>query len=184
MDHKLVPPSEWVTRWANLLAPHSHVVDVASGSGRHTRYLLERGHRVLAIDLDVSGMADLDGRVDCQLVTGDLENAPWPFDAEIFDGIVVTNYLFRPLFPNLFASLKPGGTFIYETFAVGNGELGRPSNPDFLLKPGELLEMAAGRARVVAFEDGYVDRPKPAVVQRICAVKNGGLARHFPVSGN
>lgn len=184
MDHKLVSPSDWVTRWANLLAPRSHVLDVASGSGRHTRHLLELGHRVLAVDLDVSGMLDLRQRVDFHLVKADLENAPWPFDPEIFDGVVVTNYLFRPLFPHLFASLKPGGKFVYETFAVGNGELGRPSNPDFLLKPGELLEIVTGRARVIAFEEGYVDRPKPAVVQRICAVKNGAPARHFPVSLN
>ena len=139
---------------------------------------------MLAVDLDVSGMLDLHERVNFRLVKADLENAPWPFDPEIFDGIVVTNYLFRPIFPHMLASLKLGGIFIYETFAVGNGEFGRPSNPDFLLKPGELLEMATGQARVIAFEEGYVDRPKPAVVQRICAVKNGAPACHFPVSLN
>jgi SAM-dependent methyltransferase len=184
MGHETVSPSNWVRRWAGVLAPGSYVLDLASGAGRHARYLLGLGHRVLAVDLDVSDMSDLHERVEFHAMKADLENAPWPFDPEIFDGIVVTNYLHRPLFPHTFASLRPGGVLIYETFAVGNGEYGRPSNPEFLLKPGELLEVAMGRARVIAFEDGYIDRPKPAVVQRICAVKNGAPVRHFPVSGN
>ena len=184
MDHKTVSPSDWVRRWADVLASRSYLLDVAAGSGRHSRYLLGLSHRVLAVDLDVSGMLDLRGRVDFDLMQADLENAPWPFGQGIFDGVVVTNYLFRPLFPHMFASLKPGGMLIYETFAAGNGEFGRPSNPDFLLKPGELLEVCLDRARVIAFEDGYIDQPKPAVVQRICVVKNGAPARHFPVPLN
>jgi SAM-dependent methyltransferase len=103
----------------------------------------------------------------------DLEGSPWPYDAGRFDGIVVTNYLHRPLMAALLDALRPGGVFIYETFAVGNEKLGRPSNPEFLLRPGELLQWVGGRLSVLAFEQGLVERPKPAVIQRICAVHRG-----------
>jgi hypothetical protein len=113
--------------------------------------------------------------------------APWPFGENRFSGIVIANYLHRPLFPYLFDSLAPDGVLIAETFAHGNAQFGKPSNPDFLLAPGELLEIARAGAstamRVIAFEDGYVDLPKPAMVQRICLVKSafGAAARRFPL---
>jgi SAM-dependent methyltransferase len=101
-------------------------------------------------------------------VTADLENGPWPFLGQRFGGIVVTNYLHRPLFPHLAEALAPGGVLIYETFMAGNERFGRPSNPDFLLKPGELLK-AFGALEVLGFEEGQVERPKPAMTQRLCA---------------
>jgi SAM-dependent methyltransferase len=101
----------------------------------------------------------------------DLEGSPWPYHADRFDGVVVTNYLYRPLAPALLDALRPGGVLIYETFALGNEKLGRPSNPEFLLRPSELLQWVEGRLSVFAFEQGLVERPKPAVIQRICAVR-------------
>ena len=182
--NEISQPSVWVTRWLSQIDAPGTTLDVASGSGRHTRLMLERGFRVVAVDVDIAAMAPLKGRQDLELVQADLENAPWPFAAAMFDGIVVTNYLHRPLFPCLIASLKPGGVLIYETFALGNGKFGRASNPDFLLHPGELLRAVDGKARVIAYEDVYTETPKPALVQRLCAVANGGTQRHFPTPRN
>lgn len=173
--------SSWVRRWTKTLVTAGRVLDLACGSGRHTRLLLDQGYRVVAVDRDVSGVEDLRGRMGCEIVQADLESGLWPFAENTFDGVVVTNYLYRPNFPHLLAALKPGGMLIYETFAEGNGEFGRPSNPDFLLQPGELLALANDTARVIAYEDGYLELPKPARVQRICAVKYGGPPRHFPL---
>lgn len=163
------PPSPWVTRWGGLLPTGSRVLDLAAGGGRHSRWLAARGCRVEAVDRDPQALAAL---ADCAGVVtraADLEGGPWPYDGETFDGIVVANYLHRPLFPRLRAALAAGGVLIYETFMVGNERYGRPSNPDFLLRPGELLELAAG-LQVVAYEAGRTGAPKAAVVQRICAV--------------
>ena len=184
MNHNTSPPSDWVTRWCGVIEVGGRVLDLACGSGRHARLLLECGYRVQAVDLDISELADLNGRANFELLQADLENAPWPFDNNCFDAIVVTNYLHRPLFAHLIASLKPGGILIYETFASGHGQFGRPSNPNFLLQPGELLVAVEGSLRVIAYEDVYVENPKPALLQRICAVRNGGHPRHFPVAGN
>lgn len=166
-------PSPWVTRWAGLIPPGGRVLDVAAGEGRHARYLADLGHAVEAVDRDAEALASAAGP---GIVTrqADLENGPWPYAGAAFDGIVVCNYLWRPLLPRILEALAPGGVLIYETFAVGNERHGRPSNPDFLLRPGELLEAVRGRLAVVAFEQGFVPRPKPAVVQRICAVNAGG----------
>ena len=177
-------PSAWVTRWISQIEARGMVLDVASGSGRHTQLLLDRGFRVVAVDLDIAAMTPLENRHDLELIQADLESRQWPFASACFDGIVVTNYLHRPIFPDLIASLKPGGVFIYETFAFGNAEFGRPSNPDFLLQPGELLTVVDGKARVIAYGDVYTKTPKPALIQRICAVANGGTQRHFPAPGN
>jgi SAM-dependent methyltransferase len=146
------------------------VLDLASGSGRHARYLALRGHSVEAVDRDPAGLSGLARVSGVSTRCADLENGPWPYEGESFVGVVVVNYLHRPLFPRLLAALTPGGVLIYETFATGNERYGRPSNPAFLLQPGELLEVVRGRLRVIAFEDLYVSDPKPAMVQRICAV--------------
>jgi len=146
------------------------VLDLAAGSGRHTRYLVGQGYQVAAVDLDTSHMADLARDPRIELVEANLEGAPWPFRGRRFDGIVVTNYLHRPLLPELAESLTPGGVLIYETFAEGNEKYGRPSNPDFLLREGELLEVFSRQLAVIAYEHGYESHPKPAVRQRICAV--------------
>jgi SAM-dependent methyltransferase len=169
-------PSSWVVRFAALI-PQGEVLDLACGSGRHTRLLVGRGYDVLAVDRDPDALQRTAGpRVKTMQV--DLEGngaapASWPFENRQFSGIVVTNYLHRPLFPHLLDSLAPGAVLIYETFAAGNEQFGKPSNPAFLLRPGELLDLTA-RAdktlRVIAFEDGFVDTPKPAMIQRICLV--------------
>jgi SAM-dependent methyltransferase len=156
---------------------HGEVLDLACGRGRHCRLLASRGYDVLAVDRDSGSLSEL--LDDCiTTLQWDLENgasggeAHWPFEENRFAGIVVTNYLHRPLFPHIAASLMHNGILIYETFSRGNEQFGKPSNPDVLLATGELLDVAASNSlRVIAYEDGYVERPKPAMMQRICAVK-------------
>ncbi len=121
-------------------------------------------------DRDPAALAGLSGIPGITVRCADLEGGPWPYEGQQFAGIVVTNYLHRPLFPHLLAALAPDGALIYETFAAGNERYGRPSNPAFLLTPGELQEVVRGRLQVVAFEDQFVPEPKPAMVQRICAI--------------
>ena len=165
-------PSPWVTRWAGLIVPGGRVLDVAAGAGRHARYLAAQGFEVCAVDRDPALFPDPPSGVT--LVGADLEAGPWPFAGRRFDAIVATNYLHRPLLPVLVDSLEPGGVLVYETFARGNERFGRPSNPDFLLAPGELLEVARGKLRVVAYEDLVVEVPRPAAVQRLCARREDG----------
>jgi SAM-dependent methyltransferase len=164
--------SSWVQRFAPLV-PGGEVLDLACGTGRHARHMVTLGHSVVAVDQNADSLAAAagDGIVTSQI---DLEadGAVWPFGPGRFAGIVVTNYLHRPLIADMLGSLAPNGVLIYETFADGNAEFGKPSNPAFLLASGELLDWAARHElRVIAFEDGRVESPKPALVQRICAVK-------------
>jgi SAM-dependent methyltransferase len=168
-------PSAWVTRFADRLQRGARVLDVACGHGRHARWLAARGCRVTAVDVDPACGASLAGSTDVDFVLADLESAPWPFDAAQFDAVVVVHYLHRPLLPRLAAALAPGGLLLYETFARGNEQFGRPRNPDFLLRPRELLE-AFGSLRVLAFEDGAVRSPQPAMLQRLAAVRLEPLA--------
>ena len=171
IDHQtLSEPSPWVRRFAPLIPARGRVLDLACGGGRHARYLAGLGHAVEAVDRDERALAGLAG---VELVTtrvADLENAAWPYAGHRYAGIVVTNYLHRPLFAHLLAALGDPAVLIYETFALGNEKFGKPSNPDFLLRPGELLDLARERLRVVAYEDIFVSEPKPAMMQRICAV--------------
>ena len=163
--HSTETPSEWVLRWAQLVE-RGPVLDVACGAGRHATLFAERGFEVYALDRDDQV---LPGSI--HFVRADLEDgSPWPLHGRRFAAIVVTNYLHRPLFPRLVESLEPGAVLIYETFMLGNERYGRPSNPNFLLRPGELLE-AFATLGVVAFEQGTVERPKKAVVQRICVIR-------------
>jgi len=167
-------PSVWVRRFLPLIRRGGRVLDPAAGGGRHTRLLLNMGFAVTAVDRDVTALQPLAGD-NCEVRAIDLETgAEWPLGGG-YDGIVVTNYLHRPLFAPIAAALAPGGVLIYETFAAGNERLGRPRNPDFLLRPGELIE-AFARLTIVAFEQGEVAVPRPAVIQRIAAV-NGLLGR-------
>ena len=170
--HFDLPPSAWVTRWATLIRPGGNVLDVACGAGRHARWLAKLGFEVDAVDRDPSLFAGPPAGVT--LLGADIESSRWPYAGRRFDAIIVANYLYRPLLPELVGGLEPGGVLIYETFAQGNERFGKPSNPAYLLAPGELLEAVRGKLRVVAFEDLSVEDPRPAVVQRLCARREFG----------
>jgi SAM-dependent methyltransferase len=169
--HHTDEPSAWVTRWAEYIPAGGRVLDVACGGGRHARWLAARGHRVEAVDRDASLLAQLASTPGITTRCADLESGPWPYGGESFAGVVVTNYLHRPLFPHLLTAVASGGVLLYETFAVGNERYGKPGNPDFLLRRGELLDLVRGALRVVAYEDRLVSAPRAAVIQRICAVR-------------
>ncbi|MGV7209151.1 class I SAM-dependent methyltransferase [Oxalobacteraceae bacterium A2-2] len=172
MSHDIDTVSPWVRRWAPLV-PGGEVLDLACGSGRHSRHLAALGHAVVAVDRDPQALAAAAGPgITISEIDLEAPGAAWPFGPARFAGIVVTNYLHRPLTAGMVESLAPGGMLIYETFADGNAQFGKPSNPAFLLQPGELLEWARQHGlRVVAFEEGVQAAPKAAMVQRICAVK-------------
>lgn len=166
--HGSEAPSAWVRRFSHLVPPGSTVLDVACGAGRHLRWFHGRQHPVVGVDRspDAIGAALPLGRAVC----ADIESGPWPFAGETFGCVVVTNYLWRPLLPAIVAAVAPGGVLLYETFAAGNETVGKPSRPDFLLQPGELLAACAG-LRVVAYEDGFQDAPA-RFIQRIAAVRS------------
>ena len=176
MAHGAEAPSAWVQRWAHLVHPGGSVLDVACGHGRHMRWFAQRGHPVTGVDRSheaIAAVADLGTAVQA-----DIENGSWPLlqdgQPRRFDAVVVTNYLWRALFPTLLASLAPSGVLIYETFTAGNETVGKPSRPDFLLQAGELLRVCSD-LRVVAYEDGYQATPE-RFVQRIVAVREVALS--------
>lgn len=169
----MIPPSPWVVRHAQSIPARGKVLDLACGSGRHARFLAGLGYPVLAVDRDaraLAGVSTIKGIMTRQL---DLEGEEWPLAGQVFDGIVVTNYLWRPRLPDVLALLAPGGALIYETFMVGNAAYGKPSNPAFLLLAGELRQLAAAAGlREVDYAEGYVASPKPAMRQAICAIRD------------
>jgi SAM-dependent methyltransferase len=167
MQHTGSLPSPWVSRWAPLLAPGCAVLDLACGHGRHAQLLASLGHPVLGVDRNAEALDSIRLPAEVETLQADLEGGEWPLPGRRFGGIVVTNYLHRPVFPELLAALAEDGVLIYETFAKGNERFGKPSNPAFLLEPGELLEL----------EDGLVELPQPAMVQRICASTAQAFAR-------
>jgi SAM-dependent methyltransferase len=168
--HHALAPSPWIARFASLVPVGEPVLDLAAGAGRHTRFFAARGHPVVAVDRDVASLDDLAGQKQIEIIGADLEaGAPWPLGGRQFAGVIVTNYLHRPLFDRLVGAIAPGGVLLYETFAVGNERFGKPSNPDFLLRPGELLDAVRGHLRVIAYEDLEIDDPRPAMIQRIAA---------------
>jgi len=171
--HAAGEPSAWVQRWSHLVARDARVLDLACGSGRHLRWFAQRGCRVTGVDRDAAALEASRG-CGAELIQADLENAAWPLAQRRFDAVVVTNYLWRALLPQIVESVEAGGVLIYETFALGNERYGKPSNPDFLLKPGELLAVVQG-LRVVAFEDGFLSGPQRCV-QRIAALREAGPA--------
>lgn len=165
------PPSPWVVRWSRLVAPGGTVLDVACGGGRHLGWFHARGHRVTGVDRSAEALRAL-APLACagaEIVEADLEDGPWPFAARTFDAVVVTNYLWRPLFPTIVAALAPGGVLICETFAAGNETVGRPARADFLLRPGELLTVCDD-LHVVAYENGFLEAPA-RFVQRVAALR-------------
>jgi SAM-dependent methyltransferase len=166
-QHADLAPSDWVRRWSHLVAPGASVLDVACGSGRHVRWFASRHARVSAVDRDSAAVEPL--RAIAEVIVADIESGPWPLAGRRFDAVIVTHYLWRALLPTLVASVDAGGVLIYETFAQGNETTGKPSNPDFLLRPGELLAATQG-LRTIAYEDGFVDAPA-RFVQRIVAVR-------------
>ena len=165
--HGAGEPSPWVRRWTHLVPAGAPVLDVACGPGRHMRWFAGRGHPVTGIDRDPAAIAAVRGLG--RAIEADIENGPWPLAGETFGAVVVTNYLWRSLLPTIAASVAGGGVLLYETFADGNETVGKPSRPDFLLRPGELLAACAG-LRVVAYEDGVLEDP-PRFVQRVAAVR-------------
>ncbi|MBV9892317.1 MAG: class I SAM-dependent methyltransferase [Rhizobacter sp.] len=173
-------PSPWIVRWAHLVASGGTVLDVAAGGGRNARWLAARGHRVTAIDRAADAMAAL---ADCaETIAADIEAGAWPLAGRCFDAVVVTNFLWRPLFPLLRAALAPRGVLLYDTFAAGNETVGRPRRSDFLLAHGELLAAAEG-LRIVAYEDGFLTAPD-RFVQRLAAVRAGddGAIARYPLA--
>lgn len=171
--HGAEAPSPWVARFAHLVQPGGAVLDVAAGAGRHSRFFVQRGCSVDAVDRDpalVAATADLAG---VRSLVADIEMGAWPYQGRRFDAVIVTNYLHRPLFPVLRDAVGDGGVLLYETFARGNEAYGRPSNPAFLLRPHELLDVFMAEFFVVAYEDGVIDTPRRARVQRLCAMRAG-----------
>lgn len=149
------------------------MLDVAAGSGRHAREALRLGLRATAIDRDAAALSGLGGGIVVRVA--DLEGGDWPFAQECFDAVVVANYLFRARFALIAALVAPGGLLVYETFAQGNERYGKPSNPAFLLAAGELLQRCRSAGlTVLAYEHGMLARPRPAIVQRVCATRAAG----------
>ena len=172
--HGTEAPSPWVQRWAHLIAPHSAVLDLACGAGRHMRLLGSLGHQPLGVDRSSEALAAASAWG--QTLLADIENGPWPLAGQRFGAVVVTNYLWRALWPQIVGAVQDGGVLIYETFALGQETVGRPARPEFVLAPGELLLVAAqGGLRVLAYEDGFETAPE-RFVQRLVAVREGAGA--------
>jgi SAM-dependent methyltransferase len=176
--HGLEPPSSWVKRWAHLLpisnklnendsADLTDVLDLACGHGRHMQYLSGLGHKVLGVDRNAEALKTASQWGDTLLA--DIENAAWPLDGRTFKAVLVTNYLWRELFPKILNSLAEGGVLIYETFSQGNEAFGKPSRPEFLLQSGELLQRCRG-LQIVAFEEGFIPSPD-RLIQRVVAIR-------------
>lgn len=165
--------SEWVRRYYRQFPKNGFILDLAGGTGRHARFLSQKGFKILLVDNQISKAKDLQNVEGIKLVECDLEDGnSLPFPASTFQGIVVTNYLYRPIFPQLLCLLEVGGILIYETFAVGHEKYGRPTNPDYLLKSGELINLVSPQMRVIAYEEHSITRPTKAYVQSLVAAKN------------
>jgi len=176
--HNIGKPSSWLLRWPQAMRPDASALDLACGSGRNLRHLAAAGMKVTGVDRDAAALASL--KHIAETIVTDIEQSPWPLDQRQFDLVLVCNYLWRPLLPQIVACVAPGGWLIYETFANGQQSIGRPARPEFLLQPGELLQSCAG-LRIVAFEDGFdAAATNPRYVQRIAAWRDNGSADLFP----
>ncbi len=181
--------SPWVARWSHLLShdvANGRVLDVACGAGRHLLHFLKKNHPVAGIDIAQSAIEIIANQLNdeektrCQLIEADIENGAWPLPGEQFAGVIVTNYLWRPLMPTIAQSVATSGVLIYETFAAGNETVGKPSRPDFLLKSGELLQVCQqGGLRVIAYEDGFLSAPD-RFMQRVIAVREKSASNQPP----
>ncbi len=184
--HRASEPAPWVVRFLAPLEPGARVLDLACGGGRHLRGALARGHAVTGLDRDLSGVKDLEGADNVRLIEADLEQpGAFPLRGEVFDAVIVTNYLWRPILGDIAACVGARGLLVYETFARGNERCGKPKNPDYLLEPNELLEAFAPHLAVIAFEHGLAERPHPRLVQRLaaCGLKHPWVEEApFPVS--
>jgi SAM-dependent methyltransferase len=169
-SHLMAEASPWIERWSYLVDTGATVLDVACGSGRHVRWFVSRLAKVTGVDRDEQAVAPL--RSVARIVVADIENGPWPFEGETFDAVIVTNYLWRPLLPNIVAGVAPGGVLLYETFGQRQPEFGKPTRPDFLLRPRELLQVTEDM-HVLAYEDVVLEHPMRHV-QRIAAVRHDG----------
>jgi len=180
--HGSEAPSPWVTRFAGLVPPGGSVLDVACGAGRHARLFAARGCSVDAVDRDAALASIFADVPNVHFLAADIEARPWPYAGRRFDAVIVTNYLHRPLFPMLRDAVANDGTLLYETFARGNEAFGRPSNPAFLLEARELLEVFARDFFIVAYEDGLVESPRKARIQRLCA-RRGAAPENMRLDG-
>jgi SAM-dependent methyltransferase len=181
MAHDHPQPSDWVKRWSRLIPTEGCVLDLACGQGRHMRWLSSLGLQVLGVDRDPTALAL--ARAWGETLHADLEGDGWPLVGRLFSGVVVTHYLWRPTLPSLLANLDSGGVLIYETFSRDQARIGKPSRDDFLLRPGELLDICSG-LRVVAYEDGFLTGPE-RFIQRIVAIREKsppGSTPRYPLS--
>lgn len=169
----MLDASPWISRFIGGINPGGRTLDVACGAGRHIVLARRCGLTVTGIDRDIAAARTaFAGDPGVMLVASDLEDgSPFPVAAGSFEGVVVTNYLWRPILPDIVAAVAPGGVLIYETFRLGNERFGRPSNPNFLLRPGELLAAVAPALHVVAYEEATLSTRR--CVARICAVAPG-----------
>lgn len=175
VDRAIPPPSHWVVRHGGMIRPGGTVLDVACGSGRHGRFFRNLGHPVVLLDRDITRVTDMASIDDVEIVARDLEGGrPWPLTGRTFAAVIVVNYLYRPIMPALVAAVAPGGVLIYDTFAVGNEAYGPPTNPDYLLRREELLIAVRPELVVMAYEDVEETDPRPAVRQRVMAVRPVG----------
>ncbi len=164
--------SEWVKRFYSQIPKNGLILDLAGGSGRHTRFLAQKGFKLILLDNQIAKAKHLQNVENIELMEYNVEGgSSLPFLTSSFKGIVVTNYLYRPIFPQLICLLDDGGVLIYETFAVGHEKYGRPTNPDFLLKSGELISRISPQMRIIAYEERLITWPAKAYVQRIAAEK-------------
>ncbi|MEH6528265.1 MAG: class I SAM-dependent methyltransferase [Sneathiella sp.] len=167
----MIPVSPWIRKHSALLPKEHPVLDVACGTGRHSFYMQELGYDVVAVDKDTTEVIAHQPMSNISVIEADLENQPWPFSEQMFSGIIVVNYLHRPIFQNIFDSLVPGGVLLYDTFARGNEKFGRPRNPDFLLAPKELKTLCGESFDVIDYFHGPITGPAPAMRQSIAAIK-------------
>ena len=166
------PVSTWVSYCTNLINKKSKILDVACGSGRHTRFLISKGHSVTGIDINPKFELHSNNKENNKIIEYDLEKDVWPFETSSFDCILVTNYLHRPLFPFFIKSVKRNGFIIYETFSLGNERFGKPSNPKYLLNNNELFNLLKGEMRIISYQDGIVSNNMQKYVQRVFAIKS------------